>query len=539
LSLLWRYSGKKFRFIVIVIAILGGTPAAMVSKKERKKILQTQREVFSLALIEPAILILLRKINDYLQKHKVKAYVVGGFVRDVLLGRETADIDVAVAGDALRIASDLAEALKGTYVLLDGENKVGRVVLPTGVSNDKQRTIDISTITGTLKNDLARRDFTIDALALDLKELMSGGNVANLVDLHKGRDDLDNGIVRSISEENLSADPVRLLRALRLAVELGFHIEQKTRNYIRHSADSLIQVPGERIREELLRLFSASRGGHFLFDLDELRLLTVLIPELTSTKDVRQPVEHHWDVFTHSIMTVCAVDYLLHQGFWDYAQDEVLNMAPWSSEYAQHFDETVASGSNRRALVKLAALFHDIAKPQTKALDKGRMRFLGHSEEGAEITSNILEKLRFSVRETKMVAGMVKYHLRPTQMGQPPSHRAIYRYFRDTGDIGIDTLYLSLADHLATRGPGLILANWRQHTDIVQCVLNEHYKQETIALPPKLVDGNDLIATFNLKPGPRLGELLEMVREAQAVGELTSREQALEYIRNAITEGKK
>jgi poly(A) polymerase len=513
----------------------------MTSKKKgRKSISQTEREEFSLALIEPLTFALLKRISEYLRPHQVKAYVVGGFVRDALLGRETADIDLAVTGDALEIALGLAEALKGTYVLLDSENKVGRVVLTSEIPDSRQSTVDISTISSTLENDLARRDFTIDAMALDLKGLVAGGTVVNLIDPHKGRDDLDRGVVRSISEENLSADPVRLLRAVRLAIELGFRIEQKTREQIHRYADLLAQVSGERVREELLRLFTISRGGQFLFDLDDLGLLTVLIPELTVTKGVEQPAEHHWDVFNHSVMTVSSVDYLLRQGMWEYPQDNILDVTPWSDEYARHFEKPVAGGSSRRALLKLAALLHDIAKPQTRAIDsKGRMRFLGHSDEGAEIVSHILERLRFSTRETKLVAGVVKYHLRPTQMGQPPSHRAIYRYFRDAGDAGIDILYLSLADHLATRGPGLIPANWRQHTDIVRYILEEHYKQEKIALPPKLVDGNDLMDIFGLKPGPRLGELLEIVKEAHATGELTTREEALQYIHNVLTEGKK
>lgn len=490
-------------------------------------------------MIEPTVLGLLKKISKYLQLQSVKAYVVGGFVRDVLLGREVSDIDVVIYGDALKIASGLAEILNGAFVLLDSENKIGRVVLPAEISINKQKTIDISAVSDTLENDLAGRDFTIDAMAIDLDELVGNNSVANLIDRHKGRDDLDRGAICSVRDENLSDDPLRLLRAVRLAVELGFQIEQKTRESIRKYADLLIEVPGERIREELLHLFLVSRGGHFLFDLNELGLLCVLIPELTKTKGIEQPVEHHWDVFTHSVMTVSAVDYLLHQGVWDYATKEVLEMAPWSKAYTSYFDEPISGSSDRRALVKLAALLHDIAKPQTKTFDGERTRFLRHSEEGAEIAANVLERLKFSTRETKIVEGVVKYHLRPTQMGQPPSRRAIYRYFRDTGNAGIDILYLSLADHLATRGPGLIPANWHQHTDVVRCILEEHFKQEQITRPPKLVDGNDLMNVLGLKPGPRLGQLLEIVREAQAVGELTTREQALDYIHNVITEGKK
>jgi len=325
---------------------------------------------------------------------------------------------------------------------------------------------------------------------------------------------------------------------VRLAIDLGFQIEPNTRMQIQKYSYLIAQVPGERIREELLRVFMIARGGQFIFDLDELGLLSALIPELTITKNVSQPVEHHWDVFTHSVMTVSAVDYLLRQGTWEQSTD-ILESVPWSIECADYFEEPVSSGSNRRTILKIAALLHDIAKPQTKADIGGRTRFLGHPDEGSEISVRILERLKFTSKEKKLAADMVKYHLRPTQMGQPPTHRAIYRYFRDLGSEGIDTLYLSLADHLATRGPGLILANWRQHTDIVRFVLEEHFKQEKIVKPSKLIDGNDIMEVFKMKPGPQVGELLEKVREAHATGELTTREQALDYIHNVLTEGKK
>jgi poly(A) polymerase len=497
-------------------------------------------DTFSRALVEPETLKLLGRIHGYLSPRGARIFVVGGFVRDALLGRETADIDLAVAGDALELARGLAGDLKGTYVLLDEDNKVGRVVLKPVSEDSEPTTIDVSGIAGSLQDDLARRDFTIDAMALDLKELATGNTVLRLVDLHHGRADLDHGIVRAVSEDALAADPVRLLRAVRLATELGFTIEPKTTELVRKSAGLLITVPGERAREELLRLFNVSRGGRFLLDLDELGLLTVLIPELTVTKNVTQPAEHHWDVFTHSVMSVSAIDYLLRQGTWGYPPEGILDSVPWSPECARHFEKPVAGISTRRTLLKLSALLHDIAKPQTKAPDdSGRMRFLGHPEQGAATATAIMERLRFSVRETKLAAGVVKYHLRPTQMGEPPSRRAIYRYFRDTGDAGIDILYLSLADHLATRGPDLIPENWRQHTGNVRYVLEEHLKREQVVPPPKLVDGNDLMNVFGLAPGPRLGGLLESVREAHAAGELTTREQALDYIRNTLTQNSK
>jgi len=253
-----------------------------------------------------------------------------------------------------------------------------------------------------------------------------------------------------------------------------------------------------------------------------------------------QPKEHFWNVFDHSIKTVVATDFLLKEGTWEYAGDEVLAVVPWPELLAQHFALEVSHGSTRGLLLKLAALLHDIAKPQTKTIDAdGRMRFLGHAKEGATATVNILERLRFSGKEVKLVEIMVQHHLRPMQMSNNglPTRRAIYRYFRDTGEAGIDILFLSLADHLATRGPHLDLTQWREHAQRVEYVLSQRFQEEGMVTPPKLVDGHDLLNIFGLSPGPKVGELLEAVREAQASGELASRKEALAYIRRQLVTG--
>ncbi|HLB27942.1 MAG TPA: HDIG domain-containing protein, partial [Dehalococcoidales bacterium] len=190
-------------------------------------------------------------------------------------------------------------------------------------------------------------------------------------------------------------------------------------------------------------------------------------------------------------------------------------------------------------LLKLAALIHDINKPQTKALDEnGRMRFLGHAQEGAATVVKMLERLRFSGKEIKLVETEVFYHLRPTQLSQEglPTRRAIYRYFRDTGEAGIDILFLSLADHLATRGPGLIPDGWQEHIRLVEYIIGKHSEQEKLVTPPKLIDGYDIINIFRIPVGPQVGELLESVREARASGELTTREEALSYISDRLRE---
>ena len=517
--------------------------------------------------IKPRTLSLLKQVGSFSAKHNIQAYIVGGFVRDLLLKRDTADIDIALTADALKIAPELAMALGGKYILLDEVNRVGRIVKANGEEPSEQVKwqLDLSTAQDGISENLKRRDFTINAVAIDLEKLIQPQISADeqpldeaqiathLIDPYNGLNDLRHGVVRAISEKVLQSDALRLLRAVRLASELGFNISRETEAQIKCHAHLITSVAGERIREELLRLLATPKTEQLLLYLDELGLLTALIPELAHTKGVEQPREHTWDVFNHSVNTVAAVDFVLRQGDWQYAGGEVIDLVPWSADLKQHFNLKVSSGSTRRLLIKLAALLHDIAKPQTKIIDeRGRTRFFGHAKEGAPIAAHILERLRFSSKETKLVKGIVHYHLRPVQMGEVfvkmvdvawkqdklPSRRAIYRYFRDTGEAAIDALFFSLADHLATRGPNLDKANWQEHANIVAHVLSQCSKQERVAItPPKLINGHDLISNFNLTPGPKLGKLLEAVREAQASGEVLNREKALSYVNHLLTLG--
>jgi poly(A) polymerase len=497
--------------------------------------------------IDSGTLSLLIRVSKFLTGRGVPSYLTGGFVRDALLKRATADIDITLAADALTIAPGLATALGGKYVPLDEVNRVGRVI--TG-----RWQIDLSTIRGDIENDLRQRDFTIGAIAADVAAVAGQVQAADiereqesgkypeaqlheidvqLIDPFGGGQDLDRGIIRAVTESAFAADAIRLLRAVRLAAELSFTIEAETESLIRRHGHHITSTAAERVREELLRIFAASRSDYFVRYLDTLGLLRAIIPELAPLKGVKQPPEHFWDVFDHSLETVATTGFLLRQGKLAYATDQVLEVVPWSETLTEYFAQPVSSGSTRGSLLKLAALLHDIAKPETKAIhEDNRMRFLGHAQQGATTVVSILERLRFSSREVKLVAATVRYHLRPVQMSHQglPTRRAIYRYFRDTADAGIDTLYLSLADHLAARGPHLNLADWQEHTRMVGYVLEKHFQEESLVVPPKLLDGHDLINVFGLSPGPRFGELLESLREAQATGEVTTREEAIAYI---------
>jgi poly(A) polymerase len=483
--------------------------------------------------VNPGVFRLLNKTNHLLAAEGIRSYLVGGFVRDLLLGRDTTDIDIAVIADALETAQKAAAALDGKYVPLDTENGVARVIIP-----GEKWHLDISTIESDIETDLARRDFTVNAIAFPLDAGFKAAiDTYRFIDPFYGREDLRNRVIKVTGPGVFEADAVRLLRAVRLASELGMRIEANTENLIRRHSGLVAAVAGERVREELLRLLALPGAGQRLLYLDELGLLTALIPELEQARGVSQPKLHVWDVFTHSLKMVDAVEFLFREGNWDYAGVEILALVPWSDRLKEHFNGEISSGSTRKILLQLAALLHDIAKPSTKTTDTdGRTRFIGHPQEGAATAAAILERLRFSKREIQHIELLIKHHLRPTQMSHEgaPTRRAIYRYFRDTGETGIDLLFMSLADHLAARGNTLDLQQWLEHTRLTDDVLQRRFEEESAPKPVKLIDGHDLITTFKLAPGPRIGEILEAVREAQSAGEITDKQEAINYIQRLL-----
>jgi len=468
---------------------------------------------------------LLTTVSTVASQNDYQAYVVGGFVRDQQLGRDTADIDIAVSDAAPRLARKIADAICGKYVLLDETNQIARVVAQDSHGN---LYLDFSQISNNIQTDLARRDFTVNAMAIKLADLLSGS--INIIDPFCGLSDLKSKLIRSVNDNAFQEDGARLLRAIRLAKEMGFEIEPRTEKLIAKDAKFLEHVPGERIREELLRIFSLAKSSDTLCHMDRLGLLGRIIPELNAMKGVKQPKEHYWNVFDHSIETVATAAFLLREDSWKYASADLLKRTPWSVDIKMHFDEEISSGSNRRILLKLGSLLHDIAKPTTKTIDEtGRMRFLGHGKLGALMIAPILERLRFSNREIKLVQNLVYHHLRPAQMSNEglPTNRAIFRYFRDTEGAGIDILFLALADYLATSGQNLNIGEWNQHNEMINFILSEHSRQEAEVIPVKLIDGHDIMCTLGISPGPIVGEILAEVREAQIAGNLKTREEAI------------
>ncbi|MFL2756775.1 MAG: HD domain-containing protein [Dehalococcoidia bacterium] len=474
----------------------------------------------------------------------IKSHIVGGFIRDNLLGIKTSDIDITVNNNAKDIGILLAKKTSGKCITLDKKREIYRII--TG-SHYSPIQIDIAKSPEEIEDDLKARDFTINSMAINISDLIKASQstveVKNIIDPHNGIADLEANLLRATSQYSLSEDPVRLIRAIRISSQLDLEITSDLNQSISNQANLIKTTAKERIRAEFLNILKQKNSSKWLKTMDSLSLLSEIIPEIELTKDVIQPKEHYWDVFGHLIESVNSIekifDYCLYSQSMDTAIDnEILSMVPVYQSMHSHFNSIAGDGHTRIVTSKLACLLHDIAKPLTKTIDANdRIRFLGHAEKGADISESILRNLKCSNSLTEIVSTQVQYHLRPGQISpksQMPSNKAINKYFRDLGTVSIDTLYLHMADYMAATGPLLKKSEWETNCLIINNLLKDGLNGTTPDKIPNLISGQDIMDKLNLNPGPLIGNILAMVRDAQEDGIIKSKEDALKYIEKFV-----
>jgi poly(A) polymerase/tRNA nucleotidyltransferase (CCA-adding enzyme) len=453
-------------------------------------------------------------------------WLVGGAVRQIVAGEEVHDLDLTTPRDALVLGRALADRLSGRFVALDQERGAARVVA-TGAG---MPTIDLVDFRAPdLEGDLRGRDFTINALAVPLAPLLRNGE-APVVDPTGGLGDLRGRVVRLAGPAAIADDPVRALRGARLAARPGWTLDPGAETAIRAGASGLGGVAAERIRDELAAILGEPRAASGLRMLDRLGLLTVILPESEPMRATAQPLPHRFDVWEHSLRAVEGVDALL-------ADLDALD--PSGRALRAHLDDELGGGLTRREALRLAALLHDVAKPDTRAELDGRIRFFGHDAAGARRVPAIAERLRLPRRLSQVVEHLVAQHLRPMHLAQAGviTRRARFRFFRALGEDAVDLLLLALADAAALTGASP-LAVWAGEGGAVVRALMKGAEAEAAAerVPP-LLRGGDVMAAFGLSPGPAVGRLLARAREAQALGLARSREEALAYLRREPREG--
>ena len=444
-------------------------------------------------------------------------WVVGGAVRDAVLGRPITDVDLVTAGEPGSVARTIASAAGGPAFPLSEEFGAWRVIANAGF------VCDVSPLQGgSIENDLGKRDFSVNAMAMTLADR------PELLDPQGGRADLDAGVLRVLGEHSYRDDVLRPLRLVRLATELSLAPDPETERLTRAHADRVPQTSPERIWAELRRLVIADRVLDGLALADRLGVTAAVLPELERLRGVEQSHFHHLDVYGHTL------EVLREQLRLESGLDEVFGqLAP---ELRGVFDEPLADELTRMQALRFAALVHDMAKPATRReLPDGRVSFIGHDSVGADLVTQLCRRLRTSERLASFLGGVTRHHL---VLGflvheRPLDRHAIYRYLRTCDPVAIEVTVLSCADRRATRGRNAEAAI-AAHLDLAYEIMEPAlvWRREG---PPKVpVRGDELARELGIDRGPQLGRLLEAVREAVFTGDVQDRDQAVGYARALV-----
>lgn len=430
--------------------------------------------------------VIIEKIKPYIKDYE--AYLVGGYMRDLLQNKVSPDRDIAIKCSDLReLCIKIADELNGSYVELDNENEIYRVVF-------NEDYIDFARlINDNLDDDINRRDFTINSIMYDIKN-------NKIIDKVNGIKDFKNKIIKTINIKNLEDDYLRMLRAFRFQAKLGFEIDNDILDFISDNASNLEKIAPERINQELIKIFEGDFLIETLFNMDKTGLLEVIFPVINEIKKIPKNSHHHLDLFHHLI-------------------------------------ETVKNVRINKPELKLAAFLHDLAKPDCWTIepDTGRHRFIGHDELGSKKVIPILKKLKFSNKQIEYISKMIKYHIYPSSLMSNPdvTDSAIVRFIRKIDINTPDLIELARADRLSARGPMVTDEMVENNLNNLEILLQKYNKiSPKLKTLPKLIDGNEIMKLLNIKPSPLLGEIIEEVKELQFEGKINTKKEAIDYILN-------
>jgi poly(A) polymerase len=443
-------------------------------------------------------------------------WIAGGAVRDAALGREVTDLDLAVAGDPERAAKAVAREGDGHAFELSAEFATWRAV-----ARDRSWQVDATALRGeTIEADLAARDFTLGAIAVPL----AGGSP---IDPYGGIGDLERRLLRVVAEGSFRADPLRLLRAARLAADLGLEVDPGTASLARAQAQLAAEPAGERQLAELRRLIGGPDPLRGMALLDELGLTAVVLPELEALRGVEQGPNHHLDVHGHTLAVL------------EQTLEVEADLERFAGERAAEtrglLDEPLADEMSRGTALRFGALLHDIGKPATRGERDGYVTFIGHDSVGVEIVAGVCRRLRASSRLTRHLQGLTLHHLRlgflVHEAPLPP--RRVHEYLRATEPVAADVTLLTVADRLSARGSGpfategAIEAHLSLARQMLAAALDWHHRGP----PEPLLRGDELAAELGIASGPELGDLLAEIEAAQYAGEVADRQAAIEHLR--------
>jgi poly(A) polymerase len=445
-----------------------------------------------------------------------KVWIVGGAVRDAALDRGVTDLDLAVAGDPAAVARAIAADGDGHAFELSAEFATWRAI-----ARDRSWQVDATALRGeTIEADLSARDFTLGAIAVPL----AGGEP---IDPYDGIGDLRRGLLRVVGEDSFRADPLRLLRAARLAAELGLEVEPKTMALARSQAALAAEPAGERQLAELRLLLGGPDPVRGVNLLGELGLTAVVLPELEELRGVEQGPNHHLDVYGHTL-AVLEQTLAVESDLERFAGERAV-------EVEELLAEPLADEMSRGTALRFGALLHDIAKPQTRGERNGWVTFVGHDSEGVGVVGGLCRRLRASARLTRHLQALTLHHLRLGFLVHeaPLLPRRVHEYLRATEPVAADVTLLTVADRLSARGGGPFATDEaiEAHLTLARQMLAAALDWRRDGPPRPLMRGDELAAELEIAPGRELGELLAELEAAQYAGEVSTREEAIEYLR--------
>ncbi len=460
-------------------------------------------------------------------------YLVGGALRDSWLKRPVMDFDFVVPGQIQPAVRRLAQRLSAHYVVLDEEWEVIRLIWQPPGGGPKPINLDFTPMRGNnIQEDLWQRDFTCNAMAFAIDK-GSGQGPLEWADPTGGIQDMGQGIVRMVHPDRLCEDPLRLLRAFRMACSLQFEIEPSTFKIIQTESERVLSAAPERIRDEIFKMFTYSHSYPYLQKMDDSGLLTVIFPELKNLKGLKQGGFHHLDAWGHTLETYRILEQGFSIGFiqpaaWQEFQDE------WQKELIRQTDDF-------QYLIKIAALLHDIGKPATYSIDtEDKVHFYGHARLGAELAGDILNRLRTSRNEQEKVKKWVQYHMGPIHLQQSMekgslTEKAKIRFLRRLGHETLAMLLLSWADNQASTGL-LLTENKRKDLYLIlDSLFNLYWNKDAASLHTQpYVTGRDIMEELGLPAGPLIGRLLRLLEEARIQDQIRSRSEALSLAKSLL-----
>lgn len=473
----------------------------------------------------------IKEVIKLAKETKTDVYLVGGYIRDVLLKKKTLDIDLAVSKSVETFAKKFAKAVGGKSFILHSDLQVYRVAI---FDNQNLRYIDISLMQGKdIKDDLSKRDFTINAMAVKIENF---NNIKkNIIDFHNGLKDLKNKEINVVSKTVFNDDPLRMLRVFRFASEYNLKISKQTLSLIKKSSSKIMSVAGERIKNELFRILNNKKSSQYISVIDDCGLLEKMFPVVTKMKKSAKKFYYHpKGLFQHCFQTYEALENILLK---------LNKYFPTSKDMLeQHLSKSFSENVNRKNLLKFIALFHDCAKPESAKKMDSKMRFLGHEKLGAEKVAQIMKGLKMSNKEIDFAKMIISEHMRPSNLAKSEiiTNKAQMRLFRDIKENTPDLLILAMSDWHSYKTLKVYSKKIlkQQEKSVAKLVFN-YFDFINRKPKDKILDGNTLMKEFNLQPGKIIGELLKYVNNAYEEGKIKDKQQALKYAKSQLTPLKK